>query len=113
MNLEKKVTIHSHMRNSKKNHSQVKEDVQLKGIPRTSQKEFDKEIIEIKEGISYIERFIQENNEDQYCGWMMRTKKVQWKALQQKKIEQSMAWWKNEELKKAEIEQRLIKKEGM
>lgn len=76
-----------------------------------SQKEFDKEITEIKERFNKIERLIQESNEDEYCGWMMRKKKVQWFALQQRKRQQSMAWWKNEELKKANLEQRLIKLE--
>ena len=41
MNLEKKLTIHSHMRNpEKKNYSQGKQDVKTKGIHSTSQKEF-------------------------------------------------------------------------
>ena len=36
---------------------------------------------------------------------------MQWHTLQQKQRQQSLTWWKNEELKKDEIEQRLIKHE--
>ena len=54
----------------------MKDDVKLDDIQKTSQKEVDKGIIEIKEMLSKIERPIQENNEYGCYGWMMRKKKV-------------------------------------
>ena len=38
---------------------------------------------------------------------------MQWNTLQQKQRQQSLTWWKNEELKKAKLGQRLIKKEAI
>jgi len=113
MELEKKVTIHSHMRNQEKNYSQNKEDVQLNGIQSASQNQFDKEFTEIEVGLSKIVELIQESNKDQYFGWMMKKKKVKCYALQQKQIQHSLAWRKDKELKKAEVVQRLIKNEGI
>ena len=67
--LEKKMTIYSHMRDPQKDYSQVKEDVQLNDVQSASQKEFDREFTEIKEGFGKIVRLIQESHEDQLY-WM-------------------------------------------
>jgi hypothetical protein len=65
----------------------------------------------IKEGISEIMKLIQGSNEDQYIGWMMKNKRVQWSTLQQKKRKQYLVWKKNERLKKDELKQILMVKD--
>ena len=67
---------HVHTRNIEKHYSQVKKDVQLKDIQNISQKRNDKEFVEIKERFSKLEKLIQENNKDEYYGWVMKKKKV-------------------------------------
>jgi hypothetical protein len=54
----------------------------LKDIQKTSQKEYDKEFVEFKEIFSKLEKLIQESNKDEYYGWVMKKKKVQWSVLQ-------------------------------
>ena len=60
----------------------MKKDVQLKDIQKTNQKEYYNEFVEIKEIFSKLEKLIQESNKDEYYGWVIKKKKVQWHALQ-------------------------------
>ena len=76
------MTIPSHIRDLNKNYGQMKKDVQLKDIQKTSQKEYDKEFVEIKERFSKLEKLIQESNKYEYYGWVMKKKKVHWSASQ-------------------------------
>ena len=109
LNQENKMTIPSHIRDLKKNYGQKKKDVQLKEIQKTSQKEYDKEFAKFKEGFSKLQKLIQESNKDEYYGWVMKKKKVQWSALQQTQRLQSLALRKDRGLKKVELEQGLIR----
>jgi heterodisulfide reductase subunit C len=84
MRLGRKMISHDHMRNIEKDYNQVKKDVQLKGIQNTSQKGNDKEFAEIMERFSKLEKLIQESKEHEYYGWVMKRKRVQWFALQQR-----------------------------
>ena len=69
MKIERKMTTHVHMRNIEKDYSQVKKDVQLKDIQNISQKKKNKELAEIRERLSKLERLIQESNEHEHYGW--------------------------------------------
>ena len=110
LNPEKKMTIPSHIRDLKKNYGQMKKYVQLKDIQKTNQKEYYNEFVEIKEIFSKLEKLIQESNKDEYYGCVMKNKKVQWRALQQKQRQQSLAWRKDKYLKIDELKKRLIMK---
>ena len=103
------MTIPSHIRDLKKNYGQMKKYVQLKDIQKTNQKEYYNEFVEIKEIFSKLEKLIQESNKDEYYGWVMKKKKVQWSTLQQKQILQSLAFRKDRVLNKVEFEQGLIR----
>ena len=81
MKLGRKTITHVHMRNIEKDHSQVKKNVQLKDIQITSQKGNDKELVDIKERLSKLEKLIQESNEHEHYGWVMKRKRMQWFAL--------------------------------
>lgn len=105
------MTIPSHMRDLKKNYGQMKKVVQLEDIQKTSPKEYDEDFVEIKERFSKLEKLIQESNKDEYYGWVMKKKKVKWSTLQRKKRLQSLVLRKDRELKKAELEQGLMKQE--
>ena len=59
--------IYNHMRNIEKDYSQVKKD---------------RELVEIRERFSKLDRLIQQSNGDEYYGWVMKRKRVQWFALQ-------------------------------
>jgi hypothetical protein len=51
---------------------------------------------------------IQESNEDEYYGWVMKRKRMKWSALQQNQGLQLLALRKDRELKNAELEQELM-----
>ena len=55
----------------------MKKDVQLKDIQNISQKKDDKELAEIRERLSKLEKLIQESNEHEHYGWVMKRKRVQ------------------------------------
>ena len=59
LNQEKKMTIPSHIKDLNKNYGQMKKDVQLKDIQKTSEKEYDNEFAESKERFSKLEKLIQ------------------------------------------------------
>jgi hypothetical protein len=46
-----------------------------------SQEDFDREMDELKERISMIEKLLNEGEKDQWYGWILRKKKVRWKLL--------------------------------
>jgi hypothetical protein len=109
----KEMITHVHMRNIEKDYSQVKKDVQLKDIQNISQKGNDKELVVIRERLSKLEKLIQEDNEDEYYGWVMKRKRVQWFALQQRQRLKSLVLRKDRELKKAELEQGMMRQKGI
>ena len=110
LNPEKKMTIPTHVRDLKKNYGEIKTYVHLKDIEKTIQKEYDDDFAEIKERLSQLEKLIEESNKDDYYGWVMKNKKVQWHALQQKQRQQSLAQRKDKYLKIDELKKRLKKK---
>ena len=70
INPRKDMITHVHMRNIEKDYSQVKKD---------------RELVEIRERFSKLDRLIQQSNGDEYYGWVMKRKRVHWFALQQRK----------------------------
>ena len=79
MKIERQMNTNVHMRNKEKDYSQEKKD-----IPNTSQKRHDQVLVEIRESFTKLEKLIQEGNEDEYYGWVMKRKRVQWFALHQR-----------------------------
>jgi hypothetical protein len=86
----------------------VKEDVKVNGTKGVCQKEFDKEITEIKEELSKLMELLERSDGDPCFGWKLVKRKVQWNDLQQKQRHRSLAWLKNEEFKEAEFKLELI-----
>jgi hypothetical protein len=62
----------------------------------------------LKERFGKLEKMIQESNEDEYYGWVMKRKRMKWSTLQQKQGLQLLALRKDRELKKAKLEQELM-----
>jgi len=62
------MTVNSHIKGSKGSHDRLKEDASTVGIKGVCQKEFDKEVIEIKERLSKMMKLLQEEDENQRCG---------------------------------------------
>ena len=60
----------------------MKKNVHLKDIQNISQKKNDKELAEIRERLSKLEKLIHESNEHEHYGWLMKRKRVQWFKLQ-------------------------------
>ena len=82
---EVKMIVDSHRRGPRKSHSKLKEYAKDIGIKRKlSQEEFDKEIVQIKEKLSELINLLQEGEEDQRQGCILRKKKVKWSIMQEK-----------------------------
>jgi hypothetical protein len=75
---EEKMTIDSHegIHNKRK-----KKDAKADGKLRMSQEDFDRELVELKERLSMIEKLLDEGEKDQWYGWILRKKKVRWNSL--------------------------------
>lgn len=56
------MNINSHARDSKESHGEVKEDVKTNGIKGACQKEFEKEVTEIREGLSKLMELLQRSD---------------------------------------------------
>jgi hypothetical protein len=76
-----KMTIDSHDSGSEKGHSKRKEDAREDGKKRMSDEEFNREMIELKVRLNYVEQLLQEYEENQRCGWIMK-KKARWPIKQ-------------------------------
>ena len=68
------MTTDSHTRRLKESHKGLEENAKENGM---SQREFDKEFLEIKEGLRNLIRFLLEEEENQSLGWILR-RKVRW-----------------------------------
>ena len=68
------MTTDSHTRRLKESHKGLKENAKEDGM---SQMEFDKEFLEIKEGLSNLMRLLPKEEENQSLEWIMR-RKVRW-----------------------------------
>ena len=55
-----KVATKSHLKGSKRNRSKTKEDTKASGVKRMSQSEFDREVTELKKGISKVAEMLHE-----------------------------------------------------
>jgi hypothetical protein len=77
---EENMTTDSHEGSHKKRKKDAKED----GIKGMSQEDFDRELDELKERLSMIEKLLDEGEKDQWYGWILRKKKVRWNSLQVK-----------------------------
>ena len=68
-----KVTTESHLKGSKGNHSRTKEDARASGVKRMSQSEFDREVIELKKGLSKLTELLHEEAiGGQYYEWNLK-----------------------------------------
>jgi hypothetical protein len=81
---EVKVNIDSHDRGLGRSHSQRNKNAKGNGIKRMSNEEIDKEMVELKERLNIVMKFLQESEEDQRYGWIVRKMKVKWNMLQVK-----------------------------
>ena len=94
--------VDSHRRGPRKSRIKLKKDAKDIGIKRKmSQEEFDKEIVQIKEKRSELIDLLQEGEDYQRQGWILRKKKVKWPILQEKMDQRLLAWW-NKVLKETE-----------
>ena len=82
--------ISSHKKGSEEGYIR-KQNVKENG---TSQREFDKEFLEIKEGLSNLMRLLLEEEENQSLGWILR-RKVRWpvKRLFDRKLKHKVNVW--------------------
>jgi hypothetical protein len=75
---EEKMTTDSHEGSHIK---RKRKDAKENGIKGMSQEDFDRELDELKERLSMIEKLLDEGEKDQWYGWILRKKKVRWKLL--------------------------------
>jgi hypothetical protein len=71
---ERKMTYDSHEGSHNK-------DTKANGIQGMSQKDFDKELVDIKESVNALMKFLEEHEKDQLYGWELRKKTVRWNLL--------------------------------
>jgi len=75
------MTIDSHVKGSKRSHTKKKEIVKTIGREEMNQEEFDREFVESKKRLDTIMKLLQEGEEDQRYGWVLRKRKVKWHML--------------------------------
>jgi hypothetical protein len=76
------MTIDSHVRGSKREATIKRKDiVKTIGREEMNQEEFDREFVELKERLNTIMKLLQEGEEDQRYGWVLRKRKVKWHML--------------------------------
>jgi hypothetical protein len=66
---------------SVKGHNKRKDNARVDGKKRMSDEDFDREMIELKEQLNYVEQLLQEIEGNQRCGWIMK-KKARWPIKQ-------------------------------
>jgi hypothetical protein len=97
---ERKMTTDSH----EGSHSK---DTKENGIQGMSQKEFDKEFVEIKENLDVMLMLLEGQEEDQRKGWTIRRKEVRWHSLQVK-LRQRMVARLREKLRATEFKMQVV-----
>ena len=90
----------NHIRSLKESQKGLKENAKENGM---SQREFDKEFLEMKEGLSNLIGLLPEEVENQNLGWIMR-RKVRWpiKKLFNRTLKKKINVW----LKTLDMEQK-------
>ena len=69
--------VNSHRKGLEKGHIEMKEGTKSIGIRmRMNRDIFEKEMTEIKKNLGKMMEVLQESEEDQYLGWLLRNKKV-------------------------------------
>jgi len=89
--MEKKMATNCHSRGSEEDHSRrkMKKEVAKANGKRISQKEIDKEIVEIKEQLNVLTMILEEN---QRQGWALRKKVVKWSKLHRRLQQKQVKW---------------------
>ena len=106
------MTVNIHRKGPKKGHIEMKEGAKYIGIRmRMNHYIFEKEMIEIKKNLGKLMEVLQESEEDQYRGWLLRRKKVRRNTLQLKHRQRSFSGLKKEELKGNEFEGKFMVEE--
>lgn len=89
--IDKKMATDSHSGGSEEDHNKrkmKKENAKANG-KRMSQKEFDREIAELKEQLDVLMRILEEN---QRQGWVLNKKPVKWHKLQRRLQQRKVRW---------------------
>ena len=104
-----KVTTEIHLKGSKGSHSGTKEDSREIGVKRMSQREFDREVTELKKGLSKVVELLHEESiEGQFYEWKLK-RRVQGlvQRLSARNLKNKLSVWvkKEERLRVAEHEE--------
>jgi len=71
----------------------MKEDAKAIGIKKRMDREtFERAIAEMRESLSKLMNLLQRGEEEQYCVWILRKKKVKWPALQLRQKKGPFIW---------------------
>ena len=73
-----KVATEIHLKGSRGSHNRTREDAKASGVKRMSQNNFDREVTELKKGLSKVAELLHEEaTEGQYYIWRLK-REVQW-----------------------------------